>query len=478
MPPHKRDIRLGRAKANLERVKRNTAWSLIHSTPPPALVVPLLQDVLRSVGIPVSVVFEEADTACARMVVELCAKHESRFGTKEEERKTEEEEEEKECFLLSLDSDLHCFDLGAHGYYLPLDSLIVSDESLTGTVFNFAVTQTALGVNLVSLAALMGAEGTTEAPRPASEGLALLKRGGARDQHVDDAELERVRAQFSTGPGPTVETHGSLVHSHSYLAESGRLYGRFAEVLVGEGEMWLPQLLEDHSRPSAWDAGLSLRITAYNLIGREAAPPVSQSFTVTEWLRRADCISGKVVPLDRTGPVVDLPEPLTKISLFVFCMTILLASSEKEGKRVTQHEFHALIVMINGTYPSRFAESTRELLHLTARWQAIVFSATLLAQASRVPQWPILSEMYDLQTFLVALKLLRQGHTLAALTLGHEALVGEIMDAMGETFARHARTKKSKRQRRALNSGTSVEPRTAIRIPGQLSQVSLLGDLP
>lgn len=419
LPGHKRAIRLKRAEANLERVKKNRG-SLIHSTPAPPFVVVLAQDVARRLGYPVSVVLEEADTACARKTLELSS-HDP-------------------CYLLSLDSDLHCFNLGHNGFYLPLDELSCPESSVTGRAYNYFRTQEGLGVDPVHLAAVMGAEGSEEMSRPASEAVRLLKRSNV-DKLVSRTELDRVKTQFSTQL-PKFATN-DLPATRMNLLETGRIYGRFAELFVGK-EIWLPQLLEDYTQASSWNVGLRYRAQAYRLLFPDTESPRT-SGRVSEWIRRAQCVSGREIDTAEFD-AVSIAQPVTVTSVFVECIKTLIQVCALEHKSISQHEYHAFIIMILGSYETQETETTSRVMHLTAQYQATVFSILMLIQAQGSVSWPDFSKLYDFQTFATALGLLRSGKQLHELTQGHEAEVDDLLTRVG--WQSQKSSKKAKRAKR------------------------------
>lgn len=398
--------------------------SLVHSTPPPAFAVTLSQDILRGLGHPVRVVLEEADTVCARRTAEIAKEH--------------------TCYLLSLDSDLHCFDLGREGYYLPLDSILCSELAVTGRIYNYARTQQSLGVNLVELATLMGAEGSTDIARSAPEALRALKTGRLID-HVDAAEISRVAEQFSITQS-CIEDNLEAALSIAIVdnLHSGRLYGRLAEVVQG-GEMWLPQLLEDYTQASAWNIGLSYRTAAYKILVDLGALSNSDG-RVSEWVRRADRVTLRQIVLeDECEPTIGMSR-LDVRDVATEAMNALIRAAQQDGKALSKTEYEAFLVMLVTTLSSDISTMTVRMLQLTSRYQAIIFSVTLLIQVRTAAQsWPNHAQLFDMPTLLGAFEALQNGSTLSDLTRGHETEIARLQSAIQWTSRRSA--KKARRRR-------------------------------
>lgn len=396
LPADKRNIRWARSNQNLDRVKRNRG-SLVNSLPATPFVVPLAQDVLQTIDVRVQVVSEEADTACARYI------------------KTHSDKQK--CYLLSLDSDLHCFDLGPQGFYMPFDGLLYTNSSFAARVYQFQQTQAAVGVDLLQLVTLMGTEGSDQAPKTATEAMKLLSAKPSKfSQLISAAEAKRVQEQFSM----------TCPQDDGQAPLGPGIYGRLNE-MCHSGEMWLPQLLEDCRKPSPWNAGIHYRASAYRIL--QEAGKVKQP-EISEWVRRSDRVTGRILDLRSYKYIVwAVPDTLTISiqSIFRATMQRLMAHCETQRKRLSQVECDAFIVMIVLTMKFHGDSSSLRLVHLTAQYQAIVYSIMMLLQVQGATRWPLFSELYDLPTFLAAHAALQSGISIYEITRGHEDAVSDLI---------------------------------------------------
>lgn len=353
------------------RIKRNTG-SLTEFTATCGYVVLLTRDVLLRLGVPCRVVREEADSACAR--------HCAQIGG----------------YLLSMDSDMHCFDLGL-GYYIPLSTVLYSEDSFTATRYNHAETENVLGVNLVQLATLMGAEGSTHV-MSASDAMRLIKSGGL----VNQKELKRVTELFSIA---------------GRLAEDVGLAGTLVESL-DHGNVWLPIMLEDVKQSSTIACGEHYRAAAYQAL---IVRGLTDATKFTEYTRHGLAISGKRVSLQ--GFETSFTD---KYEIFIEIMILLIRHYKIH---MSEHLYHALIVCLVGTYSMQVDHAPKNVLQVLAAYQSLAYSICMYLDATG-QEHPDMSMLYDGPTILIALALLEQGHSLESLTKGHEEIVTQLLESI------------------------------------------------
>ncbi|BFZ53369.1 hypothetical protein PYCC9005_000392 [Savitreella phatthalungensis] len=360
---------LNRAAAG-GRSHATTLRSLGSNTPPLATAV--LQDVLRVLEVEVRVsTLEEGDRACVRYALEAHA----RSG--------------RDVYIISLDADMHIYRLPAGIWYLSIDGITVTHEKcITGMAYDYEESSRRCGVDVLTLATVMGVEGSGRVSRPADEAIRLLRKSPLLDL-VGAEEVSRAEILFELPQGPPQD-------SDKWHAA---LYGRFAELYCGQ-DIWLPYIVVDNvSEPSPWLVSGQLRRAAYACLKRKCSnPPI-------EWCRRADLVTGRAVKCSQDD--AESFGDLNADNLFIVCMRLLQDHLDKDSRKaMSQAEVLAFVIMIESQDQASSNSSdlvlTRRSMSLLSQYQTILWSAIVLLQARGQPH-PQIHEVFDAPIFIETL---------------------------------------------------------------------------
>lgn len=400
LPPSKASVRQARADAAVGRLRswrssRSSGGKNLGPGIAPALAPAVAQDVLHSLGVRVVVPMEtEADAYCAALGRHLATSTASK--------------DRRQVFVVSLDADMHVYDLGDNCRYLPIDNLswrTAADMDaeadagagwLTGLAYSYADTSRRIGVPVLSLAVVMGIEGCDRPPRPASEAMALLRKQALSEI----AGAEEIRAAQKT-----FSISSKIVQPDGESAKGSQPYGRVAELRTSK-DIWLPQLIEDVAQPSAWLVSADIRAAAYALLRKRGFG----AGEVCERLRRGDVVRGKAVMSAPVSDVAGLPALGSRRDINVFCLRRLRAACRQSGRGLSDAQLCASIHTLSSSTTIEHEETNASFgdWHVLAQLEGLAYSCNMLCIARSKDRVPM-HDLLDAPSYFAFLSR-RRGH--------------------------------------------------------------------
>ncbi|CAA20437.2 nuclease, XP-G family protein Ast1 [Schizosaccharomyces pombe] len=237
------------------------------------LCVPIAQHVLMGLAkAKVIVCNEEADKYCAFQAKKL------------------------DAVILSQDSDFLLYDIDTPHYgYIPLQSLDVTSNGISGRKYRFDEIQKDFHFDLHILAAYLGVEGhpldLVIDYHNTFEHICKILENSVKDKFIEKLvskeELTRVHAFYSLND---LKLETSTINTF--------MWGRVQELLNSQlqpAEIWLPQLLELPSKHCSWLESAPLRLQAYANFSKQMPEFGTE---VLEYFRLSDRLSKRLISVD------------------------------------------------------------------------------------------------------------------------------------------------------------------------------------